>query len=295
MPCRALIAAAPALGSAVRGRAPQRRSSAPLPPHGHSPDCSLTLASDSLAQPAGARPCCQQQGLKNGVSTHLQGPNRPFDWARHFDGPINLCVGEPCTCSQTLVSCSLRYRWTVKGSSRSIEWGCSSVQGYSPVRKGSRALCTLHHSLCQGHQIPAGLQSYDRLLHAAQTCIKSCIWPVRLPTLCTQTWSILKGLCSHLARRPGGPGKLLLCSCSTLFPAWLSAFPRLCHCLCFAFNSLPTGSQSQPTLMLVLCILVQEQAVQRAPRFYVEPAVLRTAAAGSVFQLDALETHHALR
>ena len=41
--------------------------------------------------------------------------------------------------------------------------------------------------------------------------------------------------------------------------------------------------------------MVQEQAVQRAPRFYVEPAVLRTAAAGSVFQLDALETHHALR
>ena len=39
----------------------------------------------------------------------------------------------------------------------------------------------------------------------------------------------------------------------------------------------------------------QRRAAQQAPRFYVEPAVLRTAAAGSVFQLDALETHHALR
>ena len=80
------------------------------------------------------------------------------------------------------------------------------------------------------------LQSYDKLLHAAQACSKSCIRPVRLPTLCTQTWSILKGLCSHLARRPGGPGKLLLCTYITLFPERLSALPRLYHILCFAFT-----------------------------------------------------------
>lgn len=83
-----------------------------------------------------------------------------------------------------------------------------------------------------GTSDPSRLQSYDKLLHAAQACIKSCIRPVRLPTLCTQAQSILKGLCSHLARRPGGPGKLLLCSCSTLFPAWAVCFSLGCVTVC---------------------------------------------------------------
>ena len=125
------------------------------------------------------------------------------------------------------------------------------MQGHGAVRKGFRALCTLQHSLCPGHQIPAGLQSYDKLLHAAKACSESCIRPVRLPTLCTQTWSILKDLCSHLARRPGGPGKPFLRKCGALFAARLSAFPmpkRLCHWLCFALVSLQSGSQVQPVL-----------------------------------------------
>ena len=117
------------------------------------------------------------------------------------------------------------------------------------------------HTIAQpvpGASDPSRLQSYDKLLHAAQACIKSCVRSVRLPPLCTQTYSFLKSLRPRLARRPGGPGKLVLCSCGTLSPAWLSAFPKAvsllfpgcvlpslhnqlvwilnpCSCLCCAF------------------------------------------------------------
>ena len=41
------------------------------------------------------RTACWQQGLHNGVSTHLQGPNRPFDWARHLTGQQTCCLSTP--------------------------------------------------------------------------------------------------------------------------------------------------------------------------------------------------------